>query len=129
MQEAEIPGEGDDATPTNGERKRSRAREIGQRGLAELKNRAGTGMSKLREHDNELIASTTQKTEQTISKTAEAANRSGQAVLGAAQRKVGLEDLVVELGANLESALIVIASQRDRIEQLEARLDRLERES
>ena len=129
MEDSDYSGNSDDTAADGNAPPRSRARQLGQRGLAKGKDRVATGMAKVRDHDNERIRAAAEKTGQTITTARETAKDIGDGVLGAAQRKVGLEDLVVELGDNLESALLVIASQRDRIEQLEARLGRLEQES
>ena len=129
MQDSDDSGNSDDTGADGDAPRRSRVRQVGQQSLAQGKDWVATGVAKVRDSDNEWISAAAEKTGQTITRGREAAKGIGDAVLGPAQRKVGLEDLVVELGDNLESALLVISSQRDRIEQLEARLGRLEQES
>ena len=69
------------------------------------------------------------RTEETVSKGVDLANRSTQTVLNAAQSQLGLDDLVATLTENLEASLLVIASQQDRIEHLEMRLERRVRDT
>ena len=129
MEDSDHSDNGDDTAADREALHLSRLRQGLQWRLAKVNDVAATGVAKVRDSDNERIRVVAEKTGQTITTVREAAKGIGGGVLGVAQRKVGLEDLVVELGENLESALLVIASQRDRIEQLEARLGRLEQES
>jgi chromosome segregation ATPase len=120
---------GDDTGADGDAPPRSRVRQLGQRGLAKVKDWVATGVAKVRDSDNERISAAAEKTGQGITTTGKKVKDLGDGAIEAAQRKVGLEDLVDELGKNLDKALLVIASQRDRIKQLEARLGRLEQES
>lgn len=104
----------------------SRARKLGQRAFNGAKKRTGAGFVRLRQHENARVAAATKKTEETVSKGVDLASRSTQTVLNAAQSQLGLDDLVATLTENLEASLLVIASQQDRIEHLEMRLERLE---
>lgn len=107
-------------------RSSSRVRKLGQRALSGAKKRTGAGIVRLRQHENARVAAATKKTEETVSKGVDLANRSTQTVLHVAQSQLGLDDLVATLTENLEASLLVIASQQDRIEHLEMRLERLE---
>ena len=129
MEDSDYSGNSDAAAADRDAPRRSLGRRVSQQGFAEVKGRAETAKANLLDHDNKQIKAGAETAAEVIEKARKKARHIGGAVTGAAQRKVGLEDLVVELGENLESALLVIASQRDRIEQLEARLGRLEQES
>ena len=129
MEDSDHSGNGDDTGADGDAPPRSGGRQVGQRGFAKGKDGVATVVAKVRDSDNERVSAGAETAAEAIKKARKKARHIGGVVTGAAQRKVGLEDLVVELGENLESALLVIASQRDRIEQLEARLGRLEQES
>jgi len=107
----------------------ARVRKLGQRALSGAKKRTGAGFVRLRQHENPRVAAATKKTEETVSKGVDLANRSTQTVLNAAQSQLGLDDLVATLTENLEASLLVIASQQDRIEHLEMRLERRVRDT